>query len=105
MHKTIKNYSDSGFLPPFSLNALMRSISVKFFFLNLIDLGVTSTSSSSSINSNDCSKDKITGGTNTIASSVPEALTFVNFFPSLILNHHRPLEKRGFSLNNNVVYT
>ncbi len=29
----------------------------------------------------------------------------IDFFPSLILNHHRPLEKRGFSLNNNVVYT
>ena len=51
------------------------------FFLNLKFLGVTSKSSSSLIYAIICSKDIFRGGIRLTASSVPDALTFVNCFP------------------------
>ena len=50
-------------------------------FLSLIDTGVTSTSSSSSMNSSACSRVRRRGGVSLMASSEPEARTLVSFFP------------------------
>ena len=55
------------------LDALFLSISLRSFFLILILLGVTSTNSSSFINSSACSSEKLIGGVRTIFSSFPDA--------------------------------
>src|SRR6266567_853345 len=69
-------------------NRLSQSYPLRFrrlgsssFFRNLIDFGVTSTSSSSSMNSSACSRVRLRGGVSLMASSVPEARTLVSFFP------------------------
>ena len=72
------NYS--VFLPPAALNARTRSISERFFLRIRMLTGVTSTNSSSLMNSKDCSKDMRTGGVKRILSSEPAARTLVSFF-------------------------
>ena len=61
--------------------ARRRSISVRYRLRRRILLGVTSTSSSSSMNSTAYSSDIWMGGTSRTASSVPAARILVNCFP------------------------
>src|SRR5690606_31301175 len=68
-------------LRDYFLLARLRSFSVRSFLRRRIDLGVTSTSSSSSINSSACSRVNLMGGTRPITSSLPEARMLSSFLP------------------------
>ena len=82
LNRSFARYSLSGdyCLLPY-LGARLRAFSVRCFLRRRILTGVTSTSSSSSINSNACSSVCLIGGTSVSASSVPEARTLVSCLP------------------------
>ena len=84
LDRSFARYSLSGdyCLLPY-LGALLRAFSVRCFLRRRILTGVTSTSSSSSINSNACSSVCLIGGTSVSASSVPEARTLVSCFVNI----------------------
>src|SRR5581483_9249888 len=62
-----------------------RWFAFKTFFRSRIDTGVTSTNSSSRINSMACSRFKMRGGTSRIASSAVDARILVSFFSLTML--------------------
>src|SRR5690606_7350823 len=72
--------------------ARLRSTSVRIFLRSRIAFGVTSTSSSSSMNSSACSSDSLIGGTRPSSSSLPEARKLVSCLP------RRALTVRSLSL-------
>ena len=79
----LKNYSVASWSrrPPTARKALFLSSSVKSFLRKRMLFGVTSTSSSLLIKSRAFYNENLTGGTKTIASSVPEARTLVSCLP------------------------
>src|SRR5690606_28821734 len=70
-----------GFRHACSRDSLFRSVSLRNFFLIRIFKGVTSSSSSSSMNSSACSREKRIGGVSTIFSSLPAARMLVSCLP------------------------
>src|SRR5690606_6098071 len=63
------------------LLARLRWFSSRIFLRRRIDLGVTSTSSSSSMNSSACSRVNLIGGTRAMTSSLPDARMLSSFLP------------------------
>src|SRR5690606_22572103 len=63
------------------LVACLRWFSSRIFLRRRIDLGVTSTSSSSAMNSSACSRVNLIGGTRAMTSSLPDARMLSSFLP------------------------
>src|SRR5690554_8019446 len=66
---------------PYFLLAHLRSFSVRCFLRRRVDLGVTSSSSSSSIYSSACSRVTFIGATRPMTSSLPEARRLSSLWP------------------------
>ena len=64
----------------FFAHSFIRRSLERIFLRSLMLIGVTSTSSSSAINSRHCSSERIVGGISFNASSLPEARLFVRCF-------------------------